>query len=580
MAVGEDVASEEEGREPPGSPACARPPGGWLSAGVLLTVLFAYLIGESRTPPYIDSKQLYDVAESIVYRGSIQIPPSNGVLYAQHPFLASAIHLPGVVLRKAIAGGEAEVDRLIKPLTSHLGSQIVAAIGCLVFLRLLLFLGVSRLGGSLGTLMLAFSTLLPIYARSAWSEALQTTAFLGLFSAVVRLHREPRRPTAVWLGVWAGIVVNAKYVFVLALAGAVVWLCLHAWRSRQLRAYLRAGLWSCLGGAPFLLLALWYNHARSPGGSAVDSGYAPVQTLVVSVFRENPLLALWSQFFSLGKSILLYSPPLLLALVILLRSRRSRAACLWAAGLMVVPVLLLYSKFPYWGGDWCWGPRYQLFLVPPLLLFGVLALDEALQKRRVVALVAWGTLFCAGVWVQVAGASQYWDHFIRVSKTVQADWLGWPNRTGAFVPTMRGQCDPCFEDLYARTYTPAFQPIEAHSWFLWHHLKGDPWEVAARDMPLARYTSLSFPIVKSWYENPPWDWWKLSFVGRFRAAGNWLMALFVAGFLAGGAMWLRGLRGRWWLGRRKDPTDGSRPPQPEEKAAPAEANAAGPKATA
>jgi hypothetical protein len=519
---------------------------------VFLTILFAFLIGESRTPPYIDSKQLYDVAESIIYRGSIQIPQSNGVIYAQHPFLASAIHLPGVVLRKLIASGDAEVDKLIKPLTSHLGSEIVAAIGCLVFLRLLLFLGVSRLGASLGTLVLAFSTLVPIYARTAWSEALQATAFVGFFSAVVRLYVEPRRNAALWLGAWVGILINAKYVFVLAIPGAVALLCFRAWRSRQARAYLRAGLWSYLGGVAFLVITLWYNRARSTGGSATDSGYAPVQTLVVSVFRENPLLGLWSQFFSLGKSILLYSPPLLLAVVLIARMPRSRAFCAWIVALMVGPVLLLYGKFAYWGGDWCWGPRYQLFAVAPLLLLGLFALDEAVRARRVVLLAAWALVFVAGVWVQVAGASQYWDHFIRVSKSVQAEWLGTPNRKGAFVPELRGQCDPCFEDLYARTYTPAFQPIEAHSWYLRHHLKGDAWPKAALDMPLRRYTALDFQIIKGWYENPAWDWWKLSFVGRFRAAGNWLMAFFVLGLLAGVAMWIRGLRGRWWFDRPSD----------------------------
>ena len=170
-------ASDELAREQPPQPLPVRQSraGGWLSAGVLLTVLFTYLACEGRTPPYIDSRQIYDVAESIVYRGTVRIPPLTSVNYAHHPFLPSAIHLPGVVLRKVIAGDDAQLDKLIKPITSHLGSQIVAAIGCLVFLRLLLFLGLSRWGASLGTLILAFSTLVPIYARTAWSEALQTT---------------------------------------------------------------------------------------------------------------------------------------------------------------------------------------------------------------------------------------------------------------------------------------------------------------------------------------------------------------------------------------------------------------------
>jgi hypothetical protein len=550
MNAGDELAGEQPSQPLPTRHARA---GGWLSAGVLLTVLFTYLAFEGRTPPYIDSRQIYDVAESIVYRHSVAIPPFTSVNYAPHPFLPSAIHLPGVVLRKAIAGDDAQLDKLVKPITSHLGSQIVAAIGCLVFLRLLLFLGLSRWGASLGTLILAFSTLVPIYARTAWSESLQTTAFIGFLSAVLRLHAEPRRKTAIWLGVWTGILVNSKYVFVLAIPGAVLLLCFQAWRSKQLRAYFLAGLWSFAGGLPFLLMTVLYNRARSQVGSATDSGYAPIQTLAVSVFRENPLWGVWSQFFSLGKSVLLYSPPLMLAALMIMRTPRGRTVYLWAVALTAAPVLAMYGKFAYWGGDWCWGPRYQLFVVPALLLLGLFSLDEALRLRRPLVLSAWALAFCVGLWVQLAGGSQYWDQFIRVSKQVQGEWLGVPNRRGAFVGELRGQCDPCFEDLYARTYTPAFQPIEAHGWFLRHHLHGDSWEKASEDMPLRRYTSLDFDIVRRWYKDPAWDYWKLAFVGRFRAAGNWMMSLFILGIAAGVAMWLRGLRGRWWLGRQPEP---------------------------
>jgi hypothetical protein len=86
--------------------------------------------------------------------------------------------------------------------------------------------------------------------------------------------------------------------------------------------------------------------------------------------------------------------------------------------------------------------------------------------------------------VQVVGASQYWDHFIRFSRTAQVQWLGGPNRAGALTADKGGACDPCFEDFYARNYTPAFQPIDTQWWILKHHLLSDPWPVAAADMPL------------------------------------------------------------------------------------------------
>jgi len=502
-----------------------------LQAGIFLTILFAYLVCESRTPPYIDSKQVYDVAESIVYRGSVKIPIPNGWGYAMHPFLPSAIHVPGAVLRRALASENPELDKIVKPITSHLGSEVMAALGCLVFFRLLLYLGVSALAASLGTLALAFGTFLPIYARTAWSEVCQATCFIGFYSSLLRLKDEPGRKTGLWFGLWTGMLVNSKYMFALALPGAILFLGFQAWRSRKLHAFFKAGLWSLSTGAAFVVLMLWYNWART--GAPSSTGYPTVSGLVASVFQENILFGLWSQFFSLGKNIFFYNPPLVLGVVALPYVARTRPACLWGLVLTAGPVLCLYSKFVYWSGDWCWGPRYLLFLVPAILLVAVFAFDNGLRAKKKLLLAAWAAIFLIGLWVQVAGASQYWDHFIRVSKSVQAQWLGNPNRKGAYVGEMHGQCDPCFEDFYARTYTPAFQPIEAHSWYLKHHLKSDPWAIAALDMPLRRYTSLDFEILRSWYEHPAWDWWKLSFVGRYHRAGNVLLVVMILGLIGG-----------------------------------------------
>jgi hypothetical protein len=512
---------------------------GWLQAGVFLALLSAYLIGESRTPPYNDSKHIYTVAESIVYRKSIDIPVPGGTLKAQHPLLPSAIHVPGVALRKAIAKDDLAVDKLIKPLTSHMGTQLMTVLGCLVFFRLLLYLGISLCAASLGTVCLAFATFLPIYARTAWSEAIQATCFIGFFSALIRLKDNPSRKSGLWFGFWTGLLISSKYAFVLALPGAALFLGYYAWRGSRIRPLLRALAWPMVPGAFFLVAILWYNWART--GVSTNSGYPTIAGLTETVFRESLLFGLWSYFFSFGKSIFLYDPPLVLSLLALPLVCRRRAALLWALLLTAGPVVCLYSKFVFWSGDWCWGPRYILFVVPPMLIPAVFLVDEALRAKRRGALLAYGATFLLGLSVQVVGASQYWDHFIRFSKTAQIQWLGSPNRTGALTADRGGSCDPCFEDFYARNFTPAFQPIEGQWWYLKHHLRSDPWKVAARDLPLRRYTNLEFSAARDWYAHPPWDWWKLDFVGRYRRTGNLMMAIFVVGLLGGMALWARGL---------------------------------------
>src|SRR5258706_304115 len=73
-----------------------------------------------------------------------------------------------------------------------------------------------------------------VYARYPYSEILQLACFLGMFRATLRVCDDPSRREAIWLGVWAGCLLNSKYVFALAIVGAAG---LIAWthRKRSLR---------------------------------------------------------------------------------------------------------------------------------------------------------------------------------------------------------------------------------------------------------------------------------------------------------------------------------------------------------
>ena len=221
---------------------------------------------------------------------------------------------------------------------------------------------------------------------------------------------------------------------------------------------------------------------------------------------------------------------------------RRHRALLAAILLTTTPVVLAYCKFAHWSGDWCWGPRYLIFLLPVLMLPAVYLLEGLQERKRTIALAGCATLFVVGVWVQIVGGSQYWDIYIRFTKAAQEQWLGVPNRKGALTQGRGEHCDPCFEDFYARNYTPAFQPIEHQAWFLKHHIFGHTFEQAVVDSPLRRYTTLHFDSAKGWYSDPHFDWWKLGFGGKFKLAGNLLLAFFILGFAGGTSAWIIPLR--------------------------------------
>jgi hypothetical protein len=138
----------------------------------------------------------------------------------------------------------------------------------------------------------------------------------------------------------------------------------HTAQASAFSALRLAGAW-LLGLLPGLAILLWYNLARF--GTPLASGYASEAGLFTTSLSEG----LYGLLFSPGKSVLLYAPPLLLALpgTWLLWRRGQRGVVLLGWGLFLSH-LLLYARWGVWEGGGVWGPRFLLPVVAPLLLLG------------------------------------------------------------------------------------------------------------------------------------------------------------------------------------------------------------------
>ncbi len=163
----------------------------------------------------------------------------------------------------------------------------------------------------------------------------------------------------------------------------------QAWRS--------AG--ACLAGAlPFLLAVGWYNALRS--GSPFLGGYEA--TGHFQQFDTPILRGLAGLLISPGKGLLEYNPLLLLLLIfpscmLAFRRRTEGLSALFAiTGLMY---LFFYSRFRYWDGGLCWGPRYLLPVIPLLLL----PLGEILERplRPAARIILW-LLVAISVMIQLS----------------------------------------------------------------------------------------------------------------------------------------------------------------------------------
>lgn len=511
---------------------------------ILLCLTGCFLLIGSREPPWGDARIMYEVAENLALRQQVAVksewPPmshkgKDGKVYSQYALGPSLVSVPGVWLRDRLAPRTSPSAPLARVVTSHLAQAVMGALTCMLFFGLCRRLGASARAASAGTLTLAFATMVLVYARSPFSEITQAACLLGFVTALIAVVDEPTRRRALYAGAWGAAVLNAKAVLALSLVGGAVYLVVVLRRDRA--ALGRVLGWAAVAGAPGVAVFLLYNQAR--WGSPFDTGYGDT----LGLMRESPIAGLWGLLLSPGKSLFLYSPPLLLGLLAVVRFARAHRRAALALALVGLPPVAFYASFLSWSGDYCWGPRYLTYLVPLLLVPAVVSAWPTLVRSRAAASAA-AVLVVLGLGVQVLGAAFYWDHWIRIAMHARFGWLGNPDRSGASPPRNQlGLCDACFEDMHGHQWLPPLSPVAGHAWLLAH--RGEPWATAQRAAPWRRYTRVDLPGVETYYKAVRLDWWGFIWLDdqpKSRGLGVGLLLAFAALATGGGVWWWRRVR--------------------------------------
>lgn len=507
-----------------------------VKVGFVLALSAFYLLTTSRERPWTDGSFVYFTAERLVTDHTTTLPfaavlTSDGTMQSPHPLLTSLVHVPGAIIKtiwmKVWRGGEGH----LLVLASHLAPAVLMAGTCWLFLTLCRLLNLGRRASFTATALLAFGTIVWVYARSPWPPAVETFVFTGFFVSVLRLLKAPSERTTLALGLWAAALINARWSFVVLVPTVGVWL---VWKLREKP---ESQAWLGTRTLPLMLVGFaWlFIESRFRFGTA----FYWWSTLASAPMKQNVVMGLWGLFLSPGKSLLVYSPPLVLGLAgltSLWRSRTHDVFVLWL--LSLAPVFLHLALLNHWTGDWCWGPRFCVFATPVMMLPAAVLIDGWMQRNLRLAVAPLALAASVGLSVQVLGNALYWDHYIRVAKQARIGWLGTPNRTGALNPVVNGECDPCFEDIHPMTWLAPFNPIEGHWWLLQHVLRGDDAATAERDAAWHRYTWVKFRIDES-YARARVDWWFLNFLPKRWGKGVGSLAALL------GLCWL----GLWLLKR-------------------------------
>jgi hypothetical protein len=338
--------------------------GGGGRAGLLLGLsVFAILSALGHhTWGTADAIQRFAVTRALADRGTVLTPEFGPVKYGPlQPILMLPPYALGRLAGRLVPG--ADPSRVGYRATAFLFTPLLVSLLFVVYRRTLRAEGVPARETFFGIATLLFTTLLLPYTRLLFSEPLDAALILVSASALA----------AIAGGGTAGVPL-ASASALLFLNGAVFGpLAAAQVGAGVLLALRRSGRRAALGvlaaGAAALSAALvaWALYNRARYGDPLRFGYAG------EGFHTPLAVGLAGLVASIGRGVVIYSAPTVLALVGFLALRKDRR---WGSLKPVLAFyaaafcgyLVLYATWDSFEGGWCWGPRFLLPFVPVLHL--------------------------------------------------------------------------------------------------------------------------------------------------------------------------------------------------------------------
>lgn len=374
-----------------------------LIAAVYLGWMRGYLIST-------DAVAVYQVAQSLVEDHDLSIQPINNAILGPDGQYHSVFGIAQSVLSIPLYKLGTLVERSSTPeLQVYWAGRILNIYGgtvpiffvslfnplltpllCLVFYLFSRQLGFTQKSAITSTLIFAFGTLAWSQANEYFQHPLEALclllSFYLLFISRGDLQERYLWTSGIFLGL--GILTRVNLLFVYPVFALYIWV--HASEMKRTRKFAPIQSFSIPLILAFFII-LYLNQLRY-------SDPLVFNPIVTDQGWVEPLwTGLFGYAFSPGRSLFLYAPPLLAALLCwssFFRRHKREGQFILAVFL----VFLATYAFPAnWAGGWSWGPRYFLAVLPLLLL----PLSLVWQNKK-------GTFFALflaflGIFIQVMG---------------------------------------------------------------------------------------------------------------------------------------------------------------------------------
>ena len=330
----------------------------------------------------IDGQYRFEVSRSLVEVGNTTLRDPvldrgligpDGARYSGYGPAASLTAVPLVAVAHAVAPGDRELAQFLFSFTSAL----LAALAAVLLFATYELMGVARRRALAATLTVALATLMWPLATSTFDQAQQACAVIGAVYAGRRAATADSWRWASIAGLAAALIVAFQNVYIV-LVPAAAFACMTDGerivgfvRSRRFVAF-------AIAAAVGVACVVAYNVVRT--GTLTASSNVTGTSLF-----GNPIVGVAGLLVSPGKSVFLYSPPLILALFGWRRFRAGQPGTARAALALIGVHFVVIASLSFWGGDWAWGPRYTLVTLPLVCLaLPFIALPRAVTRGVVV----------------------------------------------------------------------------------------------------------------------------------------------------------------------------------------------------
>lgn len=384
---------------------------------LFLFCLSVYLLSSGGHLYSADTEIKALITEGMVERGSValpevrmiyMVPGRDGLSYAPFPVGTSITMIPFYMVGDGLSHLLPNLPReLILEFFLSLINQLATALTCMVLFSLCRQMGYSVRTALVTALIYGFCTIAWPYAKTCWSEPQATLCILAAFYCVVRFGSVQKPAWLVWAGLLTGYGITTKHemgLYMFLLTGLIVCYMYRngfSWRNLLVSMAAYGIPLACFG-----FLNLYYNYLRFESWfhfghyASLQTHFERSDTIPFLDSIEGIVVGVYQRLFSSGKSILLYSPPVILVYWAFksfwLNHRAEAVFCL------AVPVVFFISA----GSSWqmsgiAWGERYFMsitpFMVLPLSALAANLLDhrKAFLKKSLIGLSAAG--FCVQI---------------------------------------------------------------------------------------------------------------------------------------------------------------------------------------